>query len=140
MSNAFEEKALIRELQSDYCFRMDDADFGGVAALFTQGGEWRTPYQSAKGRDEIESVLVRINPVKGEGPVRKHLLGNGLITLDGDTATARTSYFVFADSGEGPVAVVVGTYEDRLTRAGNGWLLAERVLVHEIAGDLKLRL
>jgi hypothetical protein len=138
--NSYPTKAAIRELQSAYCFRMDDADFAGVAALFTKDGRWITSYEQARGRGEIEAVLTRVNPEKGVGPVRKHLLLNGLIDVDGETASARTSYLVLGEGDAGPTPIVVGTYEDRLALEDGRWLLAERHLVHEIAGDLKLRL
>lgn len=140
MTSPYEEKAEIRELQSAYCFRMDDADFAGVAALFTPDGDWIASYEQAHGREEIEALLTRINPEKGVGPFRKHVIANGLIDLDGDRATARTSYLVLADTGQGPAPISVGTYEDRLVRQNGEWLLSERRLVHEIVGELKLRL
>ncbi len=140
MTSPYEDKAAIRELLSTYCFRMDDADFAGVAALFAPDGRWFASYERAHGREEIEALLTRINPEKGVGPFRKHVIMNGLIDLDGDRATARTSYLVLADTGEGPAPIVVGTYLDRLVRRDGEWLLSERRLVHEIAGQLKLRL
>jgi uncharacterized protein (TIGR02246 family) len=140
MTSPYEDKAAIRELHSEYCFRMDDADFAGVAALFTPDGDWFASYEQAHGREEIEALLTRINPQKGVGPFRKHIIVNGLIGLDGDRAAARTSYLVFADTGTGPAPIVVGTYQDRLVRPDGEWLLSERRLVHEIAGELKLRL
>ncbi len=140
MPTPYEDKAAIRELQSAYCFRMDDADFAGVAALFTPDGDWIASYRQAHGRAEIEDLLTRINPRQGDGPTRKHVITNGLIELDGDQASSRTSYIAFADTGDGPAPVVVGVYMDRLARHEGEWLLAERRLVHEIAGDLKLRL
>lgn len=135
-----EDKLAIRELQSAYCFLMDDADFVGLAELFTPDGSWVASYESARGREAIVALLTRINPRKGAGPFRKHIIANGLIQVREDIATSRTSYMVLADTGSGPAPIVVGLYEDTLERRDGTWLLSERRLVHEIVGDLKLEL
>lgn len=137
-----EDKEAIRDLCSEYAFRMDDGQFGvdgGVAELFTEDGEWITNYAHGVGREEIRRVLERVNPHRNGGPARKHYVVNSLIRVDGDEATCRASYLVLIDRGSGPEVVVGGTYEDQLAKEGEGWRFRSRMLVHDMAGDLGLR-
>ena len=137
------DKAEIREILSEYCFRMDDGDYTGVASLFTEDGEWQTNYAAAKGRQEIADLLDRINPERGAGPFRKHIVANSVVTVTGDSARSRASYLVLMAIDGLPAPIVVGSYDDQLVRDAStaSWLIARRLLVHEIAGsDLALRL
>jgi len=72
-------------------------------------------------------------------PRRKHFIMNSLIQLDGDRATARTSYLVVLQAtGAGLVPSVAGTYEDALVRTPGGWRFRERRLVHDLRAELGL--
>ena len=72
-------------------------------------------------------------------PRRKHFIMNSLIQLDGDRATARTSYLVVLQAaGAGLVPSVAGTYVDALVRTPGGWRFRERRLVHDLATALGL--
>ena len=105
-----EDKEAIRELLSEYCFRMDDFRFAELGALFTEDGDWIAPYARARGPAEIAALMARNIP--GE-PKRKHFIMNSLIRLDGDRAGARTSYLVVLQAtGAGLVPSVAGTYDD----------------------------
>lgn len=135
------DRAEIRELLSEYCFNMDDGDFAGVASLFTEDGEWVARYERAAGRPDIAALLLRINPDKATGPFRKHIVANSVVRVNGDEATSRASYLVLMAIGGRPAPIIVGTYADRLVRTGEGWRIARRELIHEIAtADLALRL
>jgi anthranilate 1,2-dioxygenase small subunit len=64
---------------------------------------------------------------------------NSLIQLDGDRATARTSYLVILQAaGAGLVPSVAGTYMDALVRTPAGWRFRERRLVHDLRAELGL--
>ncbi|GEP56864.1 nuclear transport factor 2 family protein [Reyranella soli] len=136
MPTPLEDKEAIRELFSEYCFRMDEFRFAELGALFTADGEWIAPYSRARGPAEIAALMARNIPTE---PRRKHFIMNSLIRLDGDRATARTSYLVVLQAaGAGLVPSVAGTYEDRLVRTSDGWRFHERRLVHDLRAELGL--
>jgi hypothetical protein len=138
MTTALGDKEAIRELFSEYCFRMDDFRFAELSALFTDDGEWIARYARARGPAEIAALMARNIPPE---PKRKHFIMNSLIRLDGDRATARTSYLVVLQAAGGAlVPSVAGTYEDILVRTAAGWRFRERRLVHDLAGELGLNL
>src|SRR5262245_21743414 len=115
---------------------MDDFRFAELGALFAEDGEWIAPYSRARGPAEIAALMTRNIPVE---PRRKHFIMNSLIALDGDRATARTSYLVVLQAaGGGLVPSVAGTYEDVLVRTPDGWRFRERRLVHDLAAALGL--
>jgi len=136
MPTPLEDKEAIRELFSEYCFRMDEFRFAELGALFVADGEWIAPYARACGPADIAALMARNIPVE---PRRKHLIMNSLIQLAGDRATARTSYLVVLQAaGAGLVPSVAGTYEDVLVRTPGGWRFRERRLVHDLRGELGL--
>src|SRR5262245_46360976 len=129
MPTPLEDKEAIRELFSEYSFRMDDFRFKELSALFIPDGEWIAPYARARGRAEIAALMARNIPAE---PRRKHFIMNSLIELDGDRATARTSYLVILQAaGAGLTPSVAGTYHDVLVRTPEGWRFRERRLVHD---------
>lgn len=136
MPTPLEDKEAIRELFSEYCFRMDEFRFAELGALFTADGEWIAPYARARGPAEIAALMAHNIPPE---PRRKHFIMNSLIRLEGDRATARTSYLVVLQAaGADLVPSVAGTYEDALVRTPDGWRFRERRLVHDLRAELGL--
>jgi len=136
MPTPLEDKEAIRELLSEYCFRMDAFQFAELGELFTEDGEWIAPYSQARGPAEIAQLMARNIPAE---PRRKHFILNSLIELDGDRATARTSYLVILQAaGSSLVPSVAGTYMDVLVRTPDGWRFRERRLVHDLRAALGL--
>ena len=136
MPTPLEDKEAIRELFSEYCFRMDEFRFAELGALFTADGEWIAPYSRVRGPAEIAALMARNIPAE---PKRKHFIMNSLIRLDGDRASARTSYLVVLQAtGAGLVPSVAGTYEDMLVRTPDGWRFRERRLIHDLRAELGL--
>ena len=94
--------------------------------------------RGARGPAEIAALMTRNIPTE---PRRKHFIMNSLIRLDGDRASARTSYFVVLQAaGAGLTPSVAGTYEDVLVRTTGGWRFRERRLVHDLVAGLGLNL
>ncbi len=140
MPNPLQDEQDIRRIFDVYSFAMDDHDFRAVAELFTSDGEWITNYARAKGPDDIEATLRRVNPPRtGGGLDRKHFVTNSLIDCGEDKATARTNYLVCVPAELGPLPIIAGTYVDELVKTDDGWRLKSRTLQHDIAGsDLHL--
>ena len=138
MPTPAEDKEAIRELFAEYAFRMDDGRYTELGALFTDDGVWQAPYATARGPAEIAALMAANIPAE---PKRKHFVMNSLIALDGDRATARTSYLVVLQAaGQGLVPSVAGTYEDVLVRTADGWRFGARRLVHDLRAELGLNL
>ena len=117
MPTPLEDKEAIRELLSEYCFRMDDFRFAELGALFAEDGEWIAPHARARGPAEIAALMARNIPAE---PRRKH--------------------FVLQAAGAGLTPSVAGTYEDVLVRTAAGWRFRERRLVHDLVAGLGLNL
>jgi 3-phenylpropionate/cinnamic acid dioxygenase small subunit len=133
-----EDKDAINDLFSEYAVRADACDWHAVAALFTEDGEFSGRIGQATGPQKIGDLLVAMNPTATSGPKRRHFTANSLIKVNGDTATARTTYMVFIDRGDGPHPIVFGAYLDDLVRVTPGqpeWMFRRRVLVHDIVAE-----
>lgn len=131
-------KDAIREVMARYCHALDSCDFSGVAALFAEDGVWTTDYGSATGRAEIEAFLATVVPTKGNGPQRKHFICNTAIDVKGSTASAVSDYLIVRESENGLIPVMGGTYKDKFKRVGESWQFSQKLLVHDIAGDMGL--
>jgi hypothetical protein len=132
-----DNKDAIRELLHQYCFHMDEGRFTELAALFTVDGEWIAPYRSATGPDAIAAWLTRSVP---PSPRRMHYVMNSVISLDGDSATAKSNYLVMVEGTDGPLPSVCGTYRDALIRTSSGWRFRRRELIHAFKGEMRLTL
>ena len=139
MTSAADEKDAIRELMARYCHALDACQFGEVASLFAEEGEWTTTYGSARGRAQIEALLTSVVPKPGEGPQRKHYITNIIVTLAGDRASARSDYLVVRESERGLMPVMGGTYMDEFAKREGVWQFVKKQLVHDIVGDMALK-
>src|SRR5450631_193550 len=97
------DKDAIRELLHLYCFHMDEGRFAELGALFATDGEWVAPYRTARGPADITAWLIQSVP-----PVlrRMHYVMNSVVTVTGDTATAKSNYLVMVEGPDGPVPSV----------------------------------
>ena len=140
MTTTADEKDAIRELMARYCHALDACNFGEVASLFAEDGEWTTTYGRAYGRAQIETLLASVVPQPGEGPQRKHYITNIIVMLAGeDRASARSDYLVIRESPAGLIPVMGGTYLDMFVKREGAWRFARKELVHNIAGDMALK-
>jgi uncharacterized protein (TIGR02246 family) len=118
----------IRRVLAGYCQSCDDGLFDDFAALFAPDAVFQAlPAEAVQGRDAIKSFMEA-----GYGPDMrgKHLCGEPLIRVDGDTATATTDFvFVGRKPGGGWGVTVVGRYGDDLARDDMGtWRFTRRVI------------
>jgi len=82
-----------------------------------------SPDMHMVGLDELRAGFHRL---RGSSPLR-HWIGNSVIDVEGDEATA-VSYLLVVTATFPPACVVSGVYRDRFRRVEGRWLVAQRLL------------
>ena len=124
-----EDREAICALFMRYRHCLDEKDFSGYAALFARDGEFVAAGGSASGREQIERLVdgmrgSLLTAVVGDD---LHIVVNPDIEVDGDRATARSTWiYVVRDDEGGPSLCKVGHYEDELVREDGEWRFARR--------------
>jgi uncharacterized protein (TIGR02246 family) len=133
-----EDREAIHALFMRYRECLDTKDFGGYAALFAEDGEFVAAGGTATGRAGIEALVdgMRGSLLTSVAGDDLHIVVNPEISVDGDRATARSTwiYLVRGDDGE-PTLCKVGHYEDELIRENGTWLFARRFAPMDMAAD-----
>lgn len=144
--HVLEAKEAIRTLLFNYGRYVDDRNWEAFAELFAEdGGTWNGGMGIARGRDEIirmmSSTLGTDANVgaNGSGMSNLHLMGNEIIAVDGDAATALSKWvFVMTAADDGPDVVFVGRYEDEFVRENGEWKFKLRTVTSDIARPVAL--
>ena len=132
---ALEDRDAIRALLAEYRRALDEKDFEAYAALFGDDGEFVTDGRRVRGRAEILAMLADL---QAEGALSmkpgddRHLVANVEIAVDGDRATAHSTWVYLTREGEGPNVALVGHYDDELRRTAAGWRFARRAAPRDI--------
>jgi len=132
-----DDVAAITALIHEYAFRLDAGDFDGVAALFA-AADLRSNrrdevlHGAAGARRLLEPVVLYDDGT----PRTMHLLTNVTVTVDGDTATARSYFTVLQVTGLGLHPILGGEYRDRFARAAGGWEFRERLFLPMLFGNM----
>ena len=129
-----EDREAIWRLFLTYKRHLDQRDFAAYASLFTDDAVWAGNLGKAVGPAEIEQLLIRTMEVYPSDLERTyHLVMNEAIDVDGDTATAKSSWgFVTRGPSDAPVLEMLGRYRDELRRTPAGWRFARRVAYSDI--------
>src|ERR1700730_122168 len=134
MPTALEEKAAIREVLAEYCFRLDGGRFAEMGELFTEDGTWDTAFGRATGPAAIaelaRSLRERADPPR---PRAIHLVTNIAIALVGARVQVRSNWTVVQNSPEGPKIGSGGGYKDEMVKEGGSWLFRSRKIARFIA-------
>ena len=70
-------------------------------------------------------------------PKTRHLVLNAIVEVDGDVATARSTFCVVQATDAVPFQpIVAGRYYDRFARDADGWFFTERKADVEMVGDV----
>lgn len=122
------DRLLIRETLEAYLGALDDRDWAGIAACFTDDAvsHYNDQPEDILGGQGVADWLHRMVAYNGTN----HTLGNARITVDGDKALARTMVIATLHEGEpgvGRVQVRGIDYEDKLVRLGPAWKIRERL-------------
>jgi 3-phenylpropionate/cinnamic acid dioxygenase small subunit len=135
----------IRNLLARYTQRIDEGDFAGVAALFTEAAfeDWDGNTIRTGAADIEEMYSSGLHLYDGR-PGTKHVTTNTeiLVDEDGGTATARSAYVVFqATPTLALQPIITGRYEDRFCRDDDGaWHFRVRRFGVDSKGDLSQHL
>lgn len=129
----------IGNLLGTYCERMDAADWSGVGELFADA-ELAGPdgVVIAAGAVAVRAMYERGTRLYDGLPGTRHLTANSIIEIDGETASARSSYVVF-QAVPGALAlqpIISGRYRDTFRCADGVWQFARRQFFVDHLGDL----
>jgi hypothetical protein len=124
-----EDLAEIERLFYDYRRHLDARDMYAYSRLFCTDGEWTGRTGSAVGPDAIQAMLeanLSPNP-PAPGASTWHIMANPIIDLDGDRATASTTWAVIRrGEGDAPEVALLGHYDDELAREHGHWRFKRR--------------
>ncbi len=125
------DKAAIVEVATKYTIALDTQDWTSLGALFSSDAEvsFGPSVGSATGPEEI---VATISGTLTGLDASQHLVGNHLVSVDGDTAT-HTCYLqaqhVRTGTPGGDQYIVAGHYSDRFRREDDGWRITYRELI-----------
>jgi uncharacterized protein (TIGR02246 family) len=119
------DKFEILERLHRYILAIDSHDDAQFADNFHDDGVYVSPFGSASGREQILATIHQWH-AGGITAGKRHMIGPWRIDVDGDTATAVSSYWV-VNAAEGTAIVATGEYRDRLVKKQGVWKLQERV-------------
>lgn len=133
------DKLAVTELLYRYGELVDAGDFDGVGALLG-----RATFMGVPGAQQIAALFAsttRRYPESGNTPRTRHLVLNPIVDLDGDSATARSTFCVVQQTETVPLQpIVVGRYRDAFGRDEAGWYFTERIVDIEMLGDVSAHL
>jgi 3-phenylpropionate/cinnamic acid dioxygenase small subunit len=131
-------KLAVTELLYRYAELIDAGDFDGVGALLGRGN-----FMGVSGAEKIAKLFAtttRRFPDFDNTPRTRHLVLNPIVDLDGDTATARSTFCVVQQTETVPLQpIVVGRYSDSFASDPDvpaGWYFTERTVDIQMIGDV----
>ena len=139
---AANDRLAITDLLYRYAELIDAGDFDGLGRLLGRAsfGGPRTPEVS--GAENIAGLFAMTTRRFADGtPKTRHLVLNPIVEIDGDTASARSTFCVVQATDRVPLQpVAVGRYydefaRDELARDQGGWHFTGRIADVEMVGD-----
>jgi 3-phenylpropionate/cinnamic acid dioxygenase small subunit len=132
----------IRNLLGTYCELMDAADWAAVGQLFADAeltaGNGAVV---AAGADAVRALYENGTRLHDGSPRTRHITANTIVEVDGDTASARSSYVVFQATDQLALQpIITGRYRDEFVRDDGAWRFARRQFVVDSVGDLSSHL
>lgn len=131
----YEDKLEVTELLYRYAELIDAGDFDGVGELLGRGSFMGVA--GAPAIAELFASTTRRFPEHGNTPRTRHLVLNPIVDVDGERATARSTFCVVQNTNAVPLQpIVVGRYADVFARDENGWYFTERTVDVEMVGNV----
>lgn len=132
-------KLEIHELLYRYAELIDAGDFFRVGLLLG-----RATFAGVAGAEAIAALFAKTTrryPDAGNTPRTRHLVLNPIVDIDGDTATARSTFCVVQQTETVALQpIVVGRYADTFARDEVAWYFTERQVDVEMVGDVSAHL
>ncbi|MBP2453872.1 nuclear transport factor 2 family protein [Mycolicibacterium lutetiense] len=129
------DKLAVTELLYRYAELIDAGDFDGVGELLGRGS-----FMGVAGAPAIAQLFAsttRRFPEHGNTPRTRHLVLNAIVDVDGERATARSTFCVVQKTDTVALQpIVVGRYADVFARDEHGWFFTERRVDVEMVGDV----
>ncbi|MDZ7784386.1 MAG: nuclear transport factor 2 family protein [Halioglobus sp.] len=134
-----DDSRYIENLIYTYAERIDAGDLEGVADLFRDGAIVAPAHDARmQGYEEVLALYqmsCRIHPDTGT-PKTRHLTTNVIVEVDGDSATARSTYTVIQATDTLPLQpIITGRYHDSFRKGDSGWYFDERAMFVDFSGD-----
>jgi hypothetical protein len=132
-----EDEEAIRNLLVEYGRLLDAHDLAGYSKLFAREGAWTGSFGTAKGPEEILTMLQKSMgsaPAYDPSKVRSiHLMSNFSIHVDGKRATATSRWTNFARTEDNKlVPRLAGHYNDTLVNEDGNWRFLSREAPRDI--------
>ena len=112
-------------LLNRYILSIDSHDDAAFADNFHDDGVYESPFGTAEGRAAILATIHQWH-AGGVTAGKRHMFGPWQIEVDGDRATATSSYWVLEAAEAPPRIVASGGYVDVITRRAGTWRFARR--------------
>jgi 3-phenylpropionate/cinnamic acid dioxygenase small subunit len=124
MTATYADREAIRELTARYNLAADSRDLDNYGNCFTEDGAFEmVGLARLEGQESLKAMIGAL-----DFPTL-HVTADAVIDVDGDTATQRCAFMLFARKPETNDMVVLTTarYADRLVKTAQGWRFTERV-------------
>jgi hypothetical protein len=123
------ERDAIRRALERYARAMDRCDEVNARAAYWDDAHDNHGLFKGNAQDFITWKMASPFEISGD----QHVLGQSLITVDGDRASAETYFVYYFEEGRLPlpnvVNVLAGRYVDSFERRGGEWKISDRVVV-----------
>ena len=122
------DEAQIANLLYRYAELMDGGRLDDAAELFAHAEIVLDPASAPVDATELLGVWRAIVKLHDDGtPKTRHMVTNPQILVDGDTASARSSYTVLQATDRIPLQpIIVGRYHDEFARVDGRWRFSRR--------------
>lgn len=126
-----EDREAIHDLQYEYAYAVDQNDWEAFLAFFTDDASIEFPEHSSEdpayhGPAELRKFCTSIEEGRR---FMAHMLHNGVVEVDGDTAQGEWYFEVPEVVADGTAVWVQGRYEADYKRIGDDWRFA-RLRIH----------
>lgn len=137
--DALAARFAVTDLLYRYAELIDAGDFDGVGELLGRGN-----FMGVRGASSIAKLFAtttRRYPEHGNTPRTRHMVLNPIVNIDGDSASARSTFCVVQGTEAVPLKpIAVGRYADTFARDEDGWYFTERKVDVELVGDVSAHL